>query len=288
MTGKALRSCLLIFLWAPSLWASLNRIDRLSYRSQEPGPAALERRLFELANEERQKSGLRPLHFSPELAAGARRHSGDMAGRHVLSHVGSTGESFDDRLVAAGLYFSGGGENVARSFSATAEQIHASLMQSPEHRKNILGPDFDTIGVGAVMNAEAVFFVTDDFLERLVVLDRETSRERAGATIQEIRRARGLPPLIWDKKADALALEMSQARAAGRKLPGIPPSFGEVRALFVISPKMEDLAKRAAAIGSPDCREGGLGVAFNRTRENPGGAFFITLVLLPVPRGSFN
>jgi hypothetical protein len=204
-----------------------------------------------------------------------------MAGRNVLSHVSSSGATFEDRLVAASFNFSAGGENVARSFSASAEDVHHALMRSPEHRKNILDPKHDTIGIGAAADSGGVVFVTEDFLERLVVLDPEPARKRAEARIQEIRRARSLPALVWDVDADALARDLARARAAGRRLPPLPASLGEMHVLFVISPKFEDLAERAAEIGSPDYLEGGLGVAFARQKESPGGAYFISLVLFP-------
>ena len=272
-------------LGAAPLWASGPSAGAPTL-GQESDPAALESRLFNLTNEVRQKHGLKELRPSPELVALARRHSSEMAGRDDLSHVSSSGASFEDRLVAAGFYFSAAGENVVRSSTASAEQIHRALMRSPEHRKNILDPRHDTIGVGAVVSAGGVFFVTEDFLERLVVLDREPAREQADARIREIRRARSLPPLVWDQEADRLAWDMARARAGGRELPPVPSFLGEVNVLFVISPRFEDLAERADVIGSPGYQEGGLGVAFGRPAEARGGVYYISLVLFPRRPGS--
>jgi hypothetical protein len=153
-------------------------------------------------------------------------------------------------------------------------------MRSREHRENILDPRNDTIGIGAVVDDGAVIYVTEDFLDRLVVLDPEPAREQAEARIQEIRRARSLPPLVWDDKADVLARDLARARAKGSEYPPIPSSLGEVNVLFVTSPKFEDLEERADVIGSPSYREAGLGVAFGRPVQARGGAYFISLVLL--------
>jgi uncharacterized protein YkwD len=279
MLGIGLGCCLLFSLWASPSSAAQHRGDQTRVVTQDPRLAALESRLFELTNAERQKFGLPPLRLSSELVALARRHSADMAAHNELSHDSSTGESLEDRLVGAGFYFSGGGENVARSGSDAAELINRSLMASPEHRKNILDPDFDTIGIGAVLGPGGVFFVTEDFIVRLEVLDKEQSNQQADLRIQEIRRKRSVLPLVWDKKASALAQEMAQARAAGRDLPAIPSSFGELHVLLVVSPRFENLDEHADEIGRPVYREGGLGVAFSRSREDPGGAYFIVLIL---------
>jgi uncharacterized protein YkwD len=284
--GRGIGVCLLISFGAASLSAvGTSGGSAASALRQESGPAALETRLFDLTNEARQKFGLKAIRYSPELAAVACRHCSDMAGRDVLSHVSSSGASLEDRLVGAGFYFSAGAENVSRSFSAPAEEIHRALMRSPEHSKNILDPKLDTIGIGAVVTAGGVIFVTEDFLEALVVLDHEAAREQAAARIQEIRRERSLQPLVWDKRADILARDMAKARAEEGKLPPISPSLGEVHVLFVVSPRFEDLAEHADEFGSPRYADGGLGVAFGRSKEARGGAYFISLVLLPGPRG---
>jgi len=280
MLGIALGCSLLFSLWASS--SAPQRPEQTRALIRDPRLGALESRLFQLTNAERNEIGLPPLRLSSELAALARRHSADMAARNELSHTSSSGESLEDRLVGARFYFSGGGENVARSDTDAADLINRSLMASPEHRKNILAPDFDTLGIGAVLRQDGVFYVTEDFIVRLVALDNEQANRQASLRIQEIRRGRSVPPLIWDRRASALAQEIAQARAAGRDLPEIPRSSGELRVILLVSPRFEDLKVHAREIGRPFYREGGLGVAFSRSRENPGGAYVIVMVLIPL------
>jgi uncharacterized protein YkwD len=281
MRRTGLGGCLLF--WALAFAAPLfpQRGDRTRAPDRSQEFAALEDRLFDLTNGERQKYGLRPVRLSVNLTQLARGHSADMAGHDRLSHDSSTGESYKDRLVTAGFYFSRAGENVVRSGVGLPDLIHGSLMASLGHRENILNPDFDTVGIGAGVSAGGVFFFTQDFLKPLEALTPEQSYNRALLRIQQIRRARAVPPLDWDKKAAALALELAQARAAGRDLPAIPASFGEVHILFVVSPGFDDLENYGDEIGRPDCREGGLGITFGRSKDDPGGAYFMALVLFP-------
>ena len=114
--------------------------------------------------------------------------------------------------------------------------------------------------------------------------ESDETKRRAVLKSQDIRQARALPPLVWDKKADAAAGDLAQARAAGRALPAIPDSLGEVSAFFVDSPDFDHLEIYADEIGRPDFREGGLGIAFGRSGEHRGGAYFMALLLFPANR----
>ena len=241
----------------------------------------MESRLFVLTNRERQANGLPPFRLAAELTDLARRHSADMARQRRLSHRSSNGESYEDRLVGGGLFFSAGGENVARGWPEAAEEIHTSLMASPEHRANILSPAYDTIGIGAAIGDERTCFVTQDFLKPIGVLTPEELKRKAVLKAQDIRAARAVPPLLWDTEAEALAGRLAQARAEGRDLPVLPDSLGEVSAIFVIGPAFDDLETQADEIGRPDCREGGLGITFGRDKDHRGGAYFMVLLLLP-------
>ena len=98
----------LSLLSATALSAQRGRIE-----SRNQALEAMERRLFGLTNAVRREHGFPPLRQSAELTALARRHSSDMAGHQRLSHESTNGESYEDRLVGAGFFFSAGGENAA-------------------------------------------------------------------------------------------------------------------------------------------------------------------------------
>jgi uncharacterized protein YkwD len=243
---------------------------------------AIERTLFELVNLEREKEGLSPLRLSAELAVLARRHSADMAESGKLSHISVSGDTYEARLVGADFFFSGAGENVARSETTVVEFVHRSLMESSDHRRNILGTDFNTIGIGVVANREtSAFFATQDFIRALEPLSSETAETQLAEKIQEWRKTRSLPQLIFQGEANPLARNLAEARAGEKPLPPIPSSLGETHVYFVTTPSLQDIEFQSLHLDSPFYYEGGLGVSFGRLKNYPGGAFCVALVLFP-------
>jgi uncharacterized protein YkwD/uncharacterized membrane protein required for colicin V production len=107
-----------------------------------------EARMLELLNRERAAQGLVPLVVDEKLRRAAREHSEEMVRLRYFAHESPTQGSPFDRMSRAGARFGAAGENLA--FAPTVEAAHRGLMNSPEHRKNILTPEFRRVGVGAV------------------------------------------------------------------------------------------------------------------------------------------
>jgi uncharacterized protein YkwD len=106
-----------------------------------------------LLNDERSARRLRPLHSNASLTHAAIGHSQDMVRRRYFAHTGPGHVTFDRRIRRA-RYRAGArsklGENLAwgmGSPSLPIEIVH-DWMISPEHRANILDPDFRSIGIG--------------------------------------------------------------------------------------------------------------------------------------------
>ena len=106
------------------------------------GPKAA--RLVELLNRERRANGLRELRVLPRLVQLARAHSATMGAdtapcqEPYLHH----NPNLSDQVQPASSW----GENVA--CAGDPDQMHQALMNSPGHRRNILG-DWNVVGVGA-------------------------------------------------------------------------------------------------------------------------------------------
>lgn len=250
-------------------------------QSLSPESAAIEKRLLALVNEERESRGLPRLLLSDALAALARRHSADLALGGILSHVSSSGESFLDRLVKAGFFYAGAGENVARSETYVADIIHRSLMESSEHRENILHPRFDTAGIGAVETKDGAYFVTQDFIRAIKPLTEAEARVRIVERIQEWRSASSLAPLIFQEDADRLAQGFAEARVAGTQTPSVADLLTETHVFITVLPSLEDLDEGSLHFGNPSYDEGGLGVAYGRMKDSPGGAYCVVAALYP-------
>jgi uncharacterized protein YkwD len=123
-----------------------------------------EDRMLVLINEARAQVGLSPLHADPLLQQAAREHSADMYQRHYFSHNTPDGKTPFDRLAALRFHYVTAGENLA--FATDVDTAFNSLMQSPDHRANIVNPDFRCVGIGAYkgLNGYEEMF-TQDFAD---------------------------------------------------------------------------------------------------------------------------
>lgn len=105
-----------------------------------------ERRLLELANEERRRLNLAPLIADATLQAVARAHSADMAETGFFGHRSPRRGDFGERFRAGGWRALRAAENLSKSESIL--EAHAGLMASPAHRSNLLSPTFTHLGIG--------------------------------------------------------------------------------------------------------------------------------------------
>src|SRR5262252_3277740 len=116
--------------------------------------------LFEAANRERNRHGLRSLKWDESLAAAARKHAAEMLKHNSVSHQFPGELSLPSRAHQAGVSFSWISENVDQG--QRVEVIHDRLMKSPLHRSNILDGDMDRAGVG-VARGNGQLFAVEDF-----------------------------------------------------------------------------------------------------------------------------
>ncbi len=99
-------------------------------------------------NYQREIRGLNPLSEDNRLDKAAEEKSKDMVERDYFEHYayGLTPWIFISNQKYDYLY---AGENLAMDFQ-TSEGMVRAWMSSPTHRKNILNPDFDDVGIGIV------------------------------------------------------------------------------------------------------------------------------------------
>jgi len=121
------------------------------------GESALENEVFKLVNQARASAGLRPLTQNSDLTRAARYHARDMMEDAYFDHDsynrenGSLVRICDPFTRISRFYAKPSAENIAKGQSS-AEKVMDSWMNSPGHRKNILSPTSNTIGVGFVNN----------------------------------------------------------------------------------------------------------------------------------------
>jgi len=110
-------------------------------------PAAA-REIFERVNRAREAAGLGPLQWRDDLAVVAAGHAREMYLGGYFAHESPERGTVGDRLRAASIDYSIAGENLA--LAATPDEVHDGLMESPGHRANILGEDFEEVGIAVV------------------------------------------------------------------------------------------------------------------------------------------
>ena len=139
-------------------------------------PTGLEQYMLELINAERKKVGAQPLAFDRDLNQAADAHSAWMIATDTFSHTGSGGSTPAQRMSRAGFDFFGSwaaAENIAWASLRGApglqdevQLLHADLMASPGHRRNLLNDTYREIGIGLQTGQYETWdsaFVTQNF-----------------------------------------------------------------------------------------------------------------------------
>jgi uncharacterized protein YkwD len=116
---------------------------------------------------EETRGRAKPLQWDDRLAAVARAHSQDLARSGSFSHEGTDGSLPSVRISRAGIPWRSMGENIAEAHDvAEAEGL---LMNEPKfrpnHRANILKPDYTHVGVGIAIAPDGMMYITQDFVQ---------------------------------------------------------------------------------------------------------------------------
>lgn len=106
-----------------------------------------EKQLFDLTNAFRAVHGLSPLLWDSRVTIVARNHSKDMLTKGYFSHNNNEGQPPFERLQDYGISFIIAGENIVAGYQDPLNSFHA-LINSKEHRDNILNSSFRKLGVG--------------------------------------------------------------------------------------------------------------------------------------------
>lgn len=105
-------------------------------------------------NAARTDHGLKPLRWDWRLWVAAQRLANDMAARRYASHVTPEGQTLANRVEPTGYvpptptWLLGENLGWGTSVLSTPLSIVIGWIQSPEHRENMLDPEFEDVGVG--------------------------------------------------------------------------------------------------------------------------------------------
>lgn len=136
-----------------------------------------ERFFVRLVNNTRKEMGLDPLTIAKPLNEAADGHTQWMLDTGNFSHSGEDGSSASERIREAGFPMDveswGTRENLGyievtggADLRDEIRQMHQNLLDSPSHRKNILDPDLEYIGIGLEVgryDGHTVLMATQNF-----------------------------------------------------------------------------------------------------------------------------
>lgn len=111
-----------------------------------PAEAARTSALLAAINESRRRARLRPLSLDGALSRAARERATDMRQSGYFAHISPSGETPFEVMAANGYDYSRAGENLARGLTDPT-RIEDAWMDSRPHRRNILNPEFQDVGI---------------------------------------------------------------------------------------------------------------------------------------------
>jgi uncharacterized protein YkwD len=168
--------------------------------------AVIQARALELVNQSREEDGLSPLALEDKLTAAAQAHADDMLTRHYYGHASPEGGTAADRYVAAGgSRWRLIAENIAQCSGCrppvrvgVLRRLHASWLESPGHRRNILREDITHFGFGMVVDEERQLYAVQTFagpgrprrLEADEAQARLSAEEQARQVLRRFNQAR--------------------------------------------------------------------------------------------------
>ena len=118
--------------------------------------------LIDGTNQARTTDGLTSLRESGLLDVAAEEKANDMVANNYFAHTSPSGVTPWYWFWNAGYNFSAAGENLAVNF-ADSSDVTSAWMNSPEHRANILNPEYSEIGMataqGEFQGQPAVYVV---------------------------------------------------------------------------------------------------------------------------------
>jgi len=248
----------------------------LNFASAQVGLSSNEGRLLDLLNQERVRNGLPKLEWNYQLAEAARAHTGLLVKHNALSHQFPGESVLGDRIGATGLRFDVAAENVAAG--GFVEDVHKGLMDSPQHRANILNPKYNSIGL-AILSREDELWVTEDFANALPSFSEGQFRDAVIAAFRKKREASRIASIVVNVNDHLHDLACSESNDAQQVLQGLPGATTLIIFTSSVPEKLSPSMEKAAADKSAHRLE--IGVCFKPGKEHGYGSFRILAALYP-------
>lgn len=246
--------------------------------AQAPAGYALpaDQQLFKLLNMVRQNARVPALQWDSRLAEAAHAHAQKLAGHNDLSHRYPGEPDLTQRVRATGALVSAVAENIA--VAGEPEEVHLALMNSPGHRANILNPQYNAVGIGAV-RIDNQLYVTEDFARVVPAYSGQQFRDGVVAAVNRLRQSKGVHAI--EAHPDA---QLDRAACSGRSDPaaalqGLP---GATRVMIFTATSPGDLPPpMEKAASDAMLRRMSIGVCFRPDVSNSFAKFWVVAVFFP-------
>jgi uncharacterized protein YkwD len=201
---------------APGMVARAQEVrERARAGSADPALAA---DVLAAHNKVRAEEKLPPLSADPKLTAAAKAHAEDMAKHETMTHEGTDGSTPAQRIERQGYHARASGENVAEG-QTSAESVMRTWLNSPPHRKNILGP-YSQVGIAVARGKGGEPYWAVDFGTPWPVLDPAKAAAGVVEALNKERKAAGKKPLKAVDVLNRVAADQAKALARGDSLEG--------------------------------------------------------------------
>ncbi len=144
--------------------------------------------LLLLTNQKRQENALPPLSLNQQLSNAAAGKANDMFTQNYWAHNSPDGKTPWVFIKAAGYNYIYAGENLARGFTNAQDVVNA-WMASPEHRKNMLSSNYQSVGYAVEtgkLNGEDTVLVVEMLGSTALAAAPAPTNQLASKTQQEV------------------------------------------------------------------------------------------------------
>lgn len=205
--------------------------------------AVIEDRILEITNEIRDDHGLKKVGKDEGLRNISRMHSADMTRRDFFAHNNPDGLSPFDRIaiehrtfigtVAENIYYVEGYD--LNNPEAIVSMLMTGWMNSPPHRANILGKDYNYLGVGVAVRNKKVT-ATQNFGNVYAYLDNPLPKKVHVNDFLDLKVTPDSPTAVVPDKVDFIKVKSGRKVAGPFNIPGakadIKPGTYDLRFYF--------------------------------------------------------
>ncbi|HEX5430237.1 MAG TPA: CAP domain-containing protein [Patescibacteria group bacterium] len=114
--------------------------------------------IMSMVNADRVSQGLPRLDLDPTLNLAALAKADDMITNHYFAHTSPDGVAPWYWIKNVGYNYSYAGENLALGFQDASDLMN-SWMNSPDHRANILSPNYQDMGLAVIQSSDSTLVV---------------------------------------------------------------------------------------------------------------------------------